>query len=187
MSRVGKLPIPVHSETKVDFDAGYLTVSGKLGELKLNIPESVVLEIKESDDSDDIFPDCNRLIHISLGKDSKNSSLWGTTNKLVRNAITGVSQGFEKRLTIKGTGYKSSVSGNSICLSLGYSHDIIYAFSDEVQIKTEGPELVVFSHDKQKVGQVCGEIIAFRPVEPYKGKGIYVSGSAVRRKEGKKK
>lgn len=188
MSRVGKLPISVPSDVNVSFQSNVFLASGKLGELSISVPESISLEIKESDTSDDNSSDSGNSIVLSLKEvSSKSQPLWGTINKLIGNAVLGVSKGFEKRLTIKGTGYKSSVSENYIRLSLGYSHDIIYSFSNDVKVRSEGSELIVSSYDKQKVGQVCGEIIAFRPVEPYKGKGIYITGSVVRRKEGKKK
>ena len=102
--------------------------------------------------------------------------------------VEGVSNGFSIRLEINGVGYRSATDGKILTLILGFSHEIKYAIPAGITIKCEKPTLLVISGaDKQKVGQVAGEIIKFRPVEPYKGKGVYIEGSYIRRKEGKKK
>ena len=114
--------------------------------------------------------------------------MWGTTRALVNNMVTGVSKGFTVGLEINGVGYRAAVQGNNLNLQLGYSHDIPFPIPEDVQIACERPTVITVSGaDRQRVGQVAAEIRAFRPPEPYKGKGIKYAGEIVRRKEGKKK
>jgi large subunit ribosomal protein L6 len=114
--------------------------------------------------------------------------MWGLSRSLVNNLVTGVTKGFEKRLEITGVGYRAAVQGKNLHLSLGFSHDVTYAIPDGIAIATPRPvEVVISGIDRQKVGQVAAEIRAFRPPEPYKGKGVKYAGEYVFRKEGKKK
>ena len=114
--------------------------------------------------------------------------MWGTTRALVNNMVTGVSAGFTRNLEINGVGYRAAVQGSNLNLQLGYSHDINYPIPPDVRITTERPTAITVSGaDRQRVGQVASEIRAFRPPEPYKGKGIKYSDETIRRKEGKKK
>ncbi|MBH0619592.1 50S ribosomal protein L6, partial [Salmonella enterica] len=107
---------------------------------------------------------------------------------MINNLVTGVSAGFEKRLEITGVGYKAAVQGKKLVLSLGYSHDVDYPIPDGIDIKATKPtELVVTGIDKREVGQVASEIRAYRPPEPYKGKGVKYAGEFIFRKEGEKK
>jgi large subunit ribosomal protein L6 len=160
----------------VNFNNGCLDVKGKVGELKFDLPETVSLEV--SDNS------------ISVKYDEKNQqsvALAGTTRALVNNMITGVSQGFEKKLELKGVGYRAKASGKLLELTLGFSHPVKYQLPDEVQVETPSQtEVVLKSHNKQILGQAAAEIRAFRPPEPYKGKGVRYSDENVRRKEAKK-
>ena len=115
-------------------------------------------------------------------------AMWGTTRALVNNMVTGVSAGFTRNLEINGVGYRAAVQGNNLNLQLGYSHDITYPIPPDVKIACERPTAItVTGADRQRVGQVAREIRAFRPPEPYKGKGIKYSDETIRRKEGKKK
>ena len=115
-------------------------------------------------------------------------AMWGTTRALVNNMVTGVATGFTRNLEINGVGYRASVQGNMLNLQLGYSHDIAYPIPADVKIAASGrPLIAITGADRQRVGQVAAEIRAFRPPEPYKGKGIKYSDETVRRKEGKKK
>jgi large subunit ribosomal protein L6 len=115
-------------------------------------------------------------------------SMWGTSRTLVNNLVTGVTKGFEKKLEITGVGYRAALQGKNLQIALGYSHDVIYAVPEGIAIATPKPtEIVVTGIDKQKVGQVAAEIRAFRPPEPYKGKGVKYAGEFIFRKEGKKK
>ncbi len=115
-------------------------------------------------------------------------SLWGTVRSLVASKVRGLEKPFETVLDLVGVGYKASVQGSSLVMSLGYSHDITYAVPAGVTVRCEKPvQLLVSSDDKALLGRVVSEIVNFRPPEPYKGKGILVSGRFVFRKEGKKK
>jgi len=114
--------------------------------------------------------------------------MWGTYRTLVANLVTGVTNGFERRLEITGVGYRATVQGKNLQIALGYSHDIVYAIPDGITIVAPRPtEVVITGIDKQKVGQVAAEIRDFRKPEPYKGKGIKYAGEYIFRKEGKKK
>lgn len=177
MSRVGKLPVAIPSGTDVKIENNIITVKGKLGELVSNVNNNVTLECKDGNIS--TFP-----------KDKTNHSLamWGTTRSLIQNMVQGVTEGFSITLEISGVGYKSDVKGNILTLYLGYSHEIKVAIPSDIKIICEKPTIIVISGiSKQKVGSVASKIIRYRPVEPYKGKGIKKKGSFVRRKEGKKK
>jgi large subunit ribosomal protein L6 len=114
--------------------------------------------------------------------------MWGTTRALVNNMVTGVSKGFSVTLEINGVGYRAAVQGDTLNLQLGYSHDIAFPIPKDVRIACERPTIITVSGaDRQRVGQVAAEIRAYRPPEPYKGKGIKYATETVRRKEGKKK
>jgi large subunit ribosomal protein L6 len=115
-------------------------------------------------------------------------AMWGLTRAQIANLVAGVTQGFEKRLEISGVGYRAAVQGKNLHLTLGYSHEVYYPIPEGFQIATPRPvEIVVTGVDRQKVGQVAAEIRAFRPPEPYKGKGVKYAGEFIFRKEGKKK
>ncbi|MCC7348569.1 MAG: 50S ribosomal protein L6, partial [Variibacter sp.] len=115
-------------------------------------------------------------------------SMWGLSRTQVANLMTGVTAGFERRLEISGVGYRAAVQGKNLQLALGYSHDVVYPIPEGIQIVTPRPvEIVITGIDRQKVGQVAAEIRAFRPPEPYKGKGVKYAGEFIFRKEGKKK
>jgi large subunit ribosomal protein L6 len=115
-------------------------------------------------------------------------AMWGTSRTLVSNLVTGVTKGFERKLEITGVGYRAALQGKNLQISLGYSHEVLYPVPDGITIAAPKPtEIVVTGIDKQKVGQVAAEIRAFRPPEPYKGKGVKYAGEYIFRKEGKKK
>ncbi len=114
--------------------------------------------------------------------------MWGTTRALVANMVQGVSTGYTKAMEIQGTGFRAAVQGKNLVINLGFSHDVTYPVPAGVTITTPRPTaIVVQGADKRLVGQVAAEIRAFRPPEPYKGKGVRYENEAVRRKEGKKK
>ena len=176
MSRVAKNPIEITDGVTVNFNDGCLDVKGKVGELKFDLPETVSLDI-----ADDV-------ITVKYDENNQQSvALAGTTRALVNNMIIGVSQGFEKKLELKGVGYRAKASGKLLELTLGFSHPVKYQLPDEVQVETPSQtEVVLKSHNKQILGQAAAEIRAFRPPEPYKGKGVRYSDENVRRKEAKK-
>ena len=176
MSRVAKNPIEITDGVTVDFNDGCLDVKGKVGELKFDLPETVSLDIADN------------VITVKYDESNQQSvALAGTTRALVNNMIIGVSQGFEKKLELKGVGYRAKASGKLLELTLGFSHPVKYQLPDEVQVETPSQtEVVLKSHNKQILGQAAAEIRAFRPPEPYKGKGVRYSDENVRRKEAKK-
>jgi large subunit ribosomal protein L6 len=176
MSRVAKNPIEITDGVTVNFNDGCLDVKGKVGELKFDLPETVSLDIADN------------VISVKYDENNQQSvALAGTTRALVNNMIIGVSQGFEKKLELKGVGYRAKASGKLLELTLGFSHPVKYQLPDEVQVETPSQtEVVLKSHNKQILGQAAAEIRAFRPPEPYKGKGVRYSDENVRRKEAKK-
>ena len=176
MSRVAKNPIEISDGVTVNFNDGCLDVKGKVGELKFDLPETVSLDIADN------------VITVKYDESNQQSvALAGTTRALVNNMIIGVSQGFEKKLELKGVGYRAKASGKLLELTLGFSHPVKYQLPDEVQVETPSQtEVVLKSHNKQILGQAAAEIRAFRPPEPYKGKGVRYSDENVRRKEAKK-
>jgi len=176
MSRVAKNPIEITDGVTVNFNDGCLDVKGKVGQLKFDLPETVSLDIADN------------VITVKYDENNQQSvALAGTTRALVNNMIIGVSQGFEKKLELKGVGYRAKASGKLLELTLGFSHPVKYQLPDEVQVETPSQtEVVLKSHNKQILGQAAAEIRAFRPPEPYKGKGVRYSDENVRRKEAKK-
>jgi large subunit ribosomal protein L6 len=176
MSRVAKNPIEIIDGVTVNVNDGSIDVKGKVGELKFDLPETVSLHITDN------------VITVKYDENNQQSvALAGTTRALVNNMIIGVSQGFEKKLELKGVGYRAKASGKLLELTLGFSHPVKYQLPDEVQVETPSQtEVVLKSHNKQILGQAAAEIRAFRPPEPYKGKGVRYSDENVRRKEAKK-
>jgi large subunit ribosomal protein L6 len=177
MSRVGKHPVTIPSGVEVALAGETLTAKGQLGSLSLAVSNEVTATI--ADGAVTIAP---------RHETQRARAMWGTTRALVNNMITGVSTGFTRTLEINGVGYRAAVQGDRLNLQLGYSHDISFPIPVEVRIACERPTVITVSGaDRQRVGQVAAEIRAFRPPEPYKGKGIKYSNETVRRKEGKKK
>ena len=176
MSRVAKSPIEIVEGVSVNLTDSCIEVKGKVGELKFDLPETVSLEVDDN------------IINVRYNENDQQSvALAGTTRALVNNMIVGVSQGFEKKLELKGVGYRAKASGKLLELTLGFSHPVKYQLPDEVQVETPSQtEVVLKSHNKQILGQAAAEIRAFRPPEPYKGKGVRYSDENVRRKEAKK-
>lgn len=177
MSRIGKHPVAVPSGVQVQLSGQTLTARGSLGSLSLIVSDEVTATIADS------------AVTITPKNETKQSrAMWGTTRALVNNMVTGVSKGFSVTLEINGVGYRAAVQGNTLNLQLGYSHDIAFPIPSDVKIGCERPTVITVSGaDRRRVGQVAAEIRAYRPPEPYKGKGIKYSTETVRRKEGKKK
>jgi large subunit ribosomal protein L6 len=177
MSRIGKHPVRIPSGVEVLLSGQTLTAKGRLGTLNLVVTNEVDASI--ADDTVTIAPK----------SDTKRSrAMWGTTRALVNNMVTGVSTGFSVNLEITGVGYRAQVQGNTLNLQLGYSHDIPFPIPGDVRITCERPTVITVSGaDRQRVGQIAADIRAYRPPEPYKGKGIRYATEHVRRKEGKKK
>ena len=176
MSRVAKSPINIPDNIEFSMSENSVTVKGSKGELDFNIPESVSLEVQAN------------VINIKYDETNQESvALAGTTRALVNNMIIGVSDGFEKKLELNGVGYRAKASGKLLELTLGFSHPIKYQLPDEVDVETPSQtEIVLKSHNKQILGQAAADIRAFRPPEPYKGKGVRYADEQVKRKEAKK-
>ena len=177
MSRVGKYPVEIPAGVQVAIAGGILSAKGKLGELKLALTDQV-----------DATVEGNRVIVAPRSKESQSRMMWGTTRALIQNMVKGVSDGYSKTLEITGTGYRAAVQGPNLEINLGFSHPVIYPVPAGIKISCERPTSIkVEGVDKRLVGQVASEIRAFRPPEPYKGKGARYSDEVIRRKEGKKK
>ena len=175
MSRLIKKPVAVPKGVEVKVEGQKIYAKGKKGENTLEIHETVQFELKEEG------------IMFNAGKDSK--ALAGTMYALTNNLIQGVEEGFERKLELVGVGYRAQAKAkNKLNLQIGYSHPIDYQVIEGVTVETpSATEIVVKGIDKQKVGQVATEIRAFRPPEPYKGKGLRYAGEQITRKEAKKK
>jgi len=176
MSRIAKNPITIPDSASVTVDNKIVKVKGVKGELDFNISSLVSLEINEN------------VITVSYDEENQQSiALAGTTRSIVNNMVVGVTEGFEKKLELIGVGYRAKASGKLLELTLGFSHPIKYKLPDEVEVETPSQtEVVLKSHNKQILGQAAAEIRAFRPPEPYKGKGVRYSDEQVKRKEAKK-
>lgn len=181
MSRVAKQPIEVPSNVEINLNGNDLKVKGAKGELSLTLHDTVGLETAEVDGKN--------VINIVVKAESKQAvAMSGTTRALVNNMVHGVSQGFERGLELVGVGYRAQAKGNVLSLSLGYSHTIDYELPQDVTAETPSQtQIVLKSINKQKLGQAAAEIKAFRPPEPYKGKGVRYAGEHILRKEAKKK
>jgi len=177
MSRVGKHPVAVPSGVEVQISGQTLSAKGSLGTLRLVVSNEVTAAFADG------------AVTIAPKNETKHArAMWGTTRALVNNMVNGVSKGFSVTLEINGVGYRAAVQGSTLNLQLGYSHEIAYPIPSDVNIVCERPTLIrVSGADRQRVGQIAAEIRAYRPPEPYKGKGIKYSTETVRRKEGKKK
>ena len=177
MSRVGKHPVAIPSGVEVQMSGQTLSAKGSLGTLRLVVSNEVTAAV------------AGGAVTITPKNDTKHArAMWGTIRALVNNMVNGVATGFSVTLEINGVGYRAAVQGNSLNLQLGYSHEIAYPIPSDVKILCERPTLIRISGaDRQRVGQIAAEIRAYRPPEPYKGKGIKYSTETVRRKEGKKK
>ena len=178
MSRIGKKPVPVPSGVTADIADGTLTVKGPKGTLTLGLADGVSYS-KLEDGS----------ISVQPANDTKRArAFWGMQRTLVQNLVTGVTEGFSKKLLITGVGYRANAQGKKLKLQLGYSHDVDIDVPEGLTVATPDNTTVEISGaDKQKVGQLAAEIRRWRKPEPYKGKGIKYDGEYIFRKEGKKK
>ncbi|PIE20499.1 MAG: 50S ribosomal protein L6 [Neptuniibacter caesariensis] len=177
MSRIAKSPVIVPAGVEVKIDGQSVNVKGKNGQLSLDVHPSV--EVSQEEGS----------LKFAAREASKLSrSLSGTTRSLVNNMVVGVSEGFKKTLELQGVGYRAAAKGSVLNLNLGFSHPIDYELPEGIKAETPNVTTIVLSGaDKQVLGQAAAEIRAFRPPEPYKGKGVRYADEYVRRKEAKKK
>ncbi len=172
MSRLARNPINIPDEVKVSLSNNVINFEGKLGKSSTVIPNGINVDLKDN------------LLQFT----GDNKAMLGTVYANVKNEIIGNSKGFEKKLELVGTGYKANISGKTLVLSLGYSHDINFKIPEGISIAVEKNTLVtVTGTSKQLVGQTAAEIKSYRKPEPYKGKGVRYEGEKIYRKEGKKK
>ena len=175
MSRIGKLPIEIPKGVEISLEDRTLSAKGPKGDLSLEVHPEMVVEVEGGQ------------ITVQRPSDQpRHRALHGLTRSLLANMVTGVTEGFSKTLEIVGVGYRADPTGAGITLNVGYSHVIDYPAPDGVTLEVPNQTTIVISGpDKQRVGQAAAEIRAFRPPEPYKGKGIRYQGEQVRRKAGK--
>ena len=178
MSRIGKLPVAVPSGVTADLDGQSLKVKGPKGELSMIFMDEVSAKIDE-----------NGAISVKPRSNSKRSrQAWGMQRTLASNLVDGVTQGFRVDLEINGVGYRAAVQGKNLQLNLGFSHEVLYPIPEGIKVTCERPTAIaVEGIDRRQVGQVAAEIRAYRPPEPYKGKGVKYANETIQRKEGKKK
>ena len=177
MSRVANNPVVLPSGVEVKLNGQEVEVKGSKGTLHHTIHPTV-----------EVTQDDNKLRFAPRNNAKKSRALAGTTRALLNNMVTGVSKGFEKKLQLIGVGYRAQAQGQKLNLTLGFSHPVEYELPEGVTAETPSQtEVVVKGIDKQRVGQAAADIRAFRPPEPYKGKGVRYADEAVRRKEAKKK
>ena len=177
MSRVGMLPVEVPDGVDLEIGNGEIKAKGKMGELSMSVVEEVQVSREDN------------LVWVKPANDGKRArTMWGTTRSLLNNLVTGVSQGFEKKLEITGVGYRAQVQGKALVLQLGHSHEIRYPIPEGIKIDAPSQtEITISGANNQIVGQVAAEIRSYRKPEPYKGKGVRYADEIIIRKEGKKK
>lgn len=176
MSRIGKKSILIPKEVEIKIETEKVAIKGPKGELFQEIPEGILVT-KEDD----------KIIVLSEKKSKKNSALWGLIRVLLQNQIIGVSSGFEKKLEIRGIGYRASLKGENILnLEVGFSHHVEIKIPSQISLSIEKNIINVSGIDKQKIGEFAAKIRKIKPPEPYKGKGIRYVGEFVRKKAGKK-
>jgi len=177
MSRVAKNPVNLPKGVEVKVDGQKVAVKGGKGSLEHEVHELVAVSLEEG------------VMSVKPHDDSQNAwALAGTTRALLNNMVTGVADGFERKLQLLGVGYRAQAQGKVLNLTLGFSHPVAYELPEGITVETPSQtEIVIKGIDKQLVGQVAANVRAFRPPEPYKGKGVRYADEQVRRKEAKKK
>jgi len=176
MSRVGKQIVEIPNGTEIVLADGILTVKGKKGELKKEFKTDIVsVDIKDNE------------VTFAPKKDSNFAkALWGTYASHVKNMIKGVTEGFEKKLSVEGVGYKWEIAGKNVKMNLGFSHEVLVPVPEGLTVTTEKSTMTVVGIDKELVGLFSAKVRDFKKPEPYKGKGIRYDGEFIRRKQGKK-
>ena len=177
MSRIGKKPVTIPSGVTANIEGALLSVKGPKGTLTMPLRDEISYTMEEGG------------ISVQPANETKRArAFWGMQRTMVQNLITGVSDGFTKKLLITGVGYRAAAQGRNLNLKLGYSHDVNIDVPEGIEVKTpDNTTIEISGSDKQKVGQLAAEIRRWRKPEPYKGKGIKYDGEFIFRKEGKKK
>lgn len=175
MSRVGKQIISLPSGVEAKEDGGSVTIKGPLGTLTRSFPKTIKVNITDGAISAQPVKESNEL-----------RAIWGTSGAHLRNMVAGVTKGFTKQLILEGIGYRAAVSGDTVTLNLGFSHDVKVKVPTGVNIKVEKGNIDISGFDKDAVGQFAAKLRSLKPVEPYKGKGMRYADEVVHRKQGKK-
>ena len=177
MSRIAKYPVPLPKGVEVTIAGGNISVKGPLGTIARSTDPNVAVEKKGE-----------QVEFKVLGNSNHANAMSGTMRALVAGMVTGVTKGFEKRLALVGVGFRAQAQGDKLNLSLGYSHPVVHQMPKGVKVATPTQtEIVISGVDKQLIGQVAAEVRAYRPPEPYKGKGVRYAGEVIVLKETKKK
>ncbi len=176
MSRIGKEPVAIPAGVTVTVDGQKVTAKGKLGELSYVMHAGITAEVKDGK------------VVVSCADDEQLGNFHGLARALINNNVKGVSEGYTKKLTIEGTGFKAALQGTTLALSLGFASPKLFQVTDglKVTVENDGLLVTVTGIDKDKVGEAAARIRSFYPAEPYKGKGIKYEGEHIRRKQGKK-
>jgi large subunit ribosomal protein L6 len=177
MSRIAKYPVAVPKGVEVNLAGGSISVKGPLG--SIGRPADPSVEVKKEGE---------QIVFKPLGNSNHANAMSGTMRALVAGMVTGVTKGFEKRLALVGVGFRAQAQGDKLSLSLGYSHPVVHQMPKGIKVATPTQtEIVISGVDKQLVGQVAAEVRAYRPPEPYKGKGVRYRDEVIVLKETKKK
>ena len=175
MSRIGKQPIAIPAKVKVEVKGQKIHVEGPKGKLDWELPARTSLKVEG-----------DKIVVNRAGEDAQARALHGTSRAIVNNMVKGVSEGYVKKLEIRGVGFKAAVAGKVVNLALGFSHPINYNIPEQIKVTVEeNTKLTIEGPDKILVGKVASEIRSYYPPEPYKGKGVRYAGEHVQRKEGK--
>ena len=175
MSRIGKQPILIPAQVKVEVKGQKVHVEGPKGKLDWELPKRTSLKVEG-----------DKIVVARQGDDAQAKALHGLSRALLNNMVKGVSEGYVRKLEIQGVGFKAAVTGKVVNLSLGFSHPINYNIPDQVKVTVEeNTKVTIEGPDKMLVGKVASELRAYYPPEPYKGKGVRYAGEHVQRKEGK--
>lgn len=176
MSRIGKQPIPIPEGVEVTIDENLVTIKGPKGTQTTNIPKAI--QVAKDDKT--------LLVTKTNATSNEPNALWGTIQRLIKNDIIGVTQGFTKKLEMTGVGYRAHMKGKALVLEVGFSHEVTIDPSEDVTLLVEdNTTIIVSGNNKQRVGQVAADIRAVKKPEPYKGKGIAYEGEIIKRKAGK--
>jgi len=177
MSRIGTKPVTIPSGVSASVEGQTIKVKGPKGQLQFVVHDDVAVKLD------------NNVVTVTPRVETNRArAQYGTARAQIANLVAGVTKGFEKKLEITGVGYRAAMQGKNLQLALGYSHDVIFPIPEGIQIAVPKPtEITITGSDIQRVGQVAAEIRAYRPPEPYKGKGVKYAGEFIFRKEGKKK
>ena len=177
MSRIAKYPVIVPDKVQVTVDNSEVTVKGPLGTLKQHITDQVVVKLEEG-----------KITFVAANESKHANAMSGTLRATVANMVRGVKDGFQKKLTLVGVGYRAQAQGNKLNLTLGFSHPVVYPLPEGVKAETPTQtEILIKGVNRQQVGQVAAEVRAYKPPEPYKGKGVRYADEKVVIKETKKK